>query len=112
MRSIFFFQAEDGIRDDLVTGVQTCALPIFIGQRLAVDGEDDVAGLEVNAALVGRAVLQHFGDLLSWTPICFVEQRSEERRVGKECRSWSSPISSKKTRHSLCASPHTTPQPN
>ena len=27
---IFFFQAEDGIRDDLVTGVQTCALPICI----------------------------------------------------------------------------------
>ena len=26
----FFFQAEDGIRDDLVTGVQTCALPILI----------------------------------------------------------------------------------
>src|SRR5258708_638667 len=26
--SVFFFQAEDGIRDDLVTGVQTCALPI------------------------------------------------------------------------------------
>src|SRR5258708_11423740 len=26
---MFFFQAEDGIRDDLVTGVQTCALPIF-----------------------------------------------------------------------------------
>src|SRR5258708_18311224 len=30
-RFFFFFQAEDGIRDDLVTGVQTCALPIFIG---------------------------------------------------------------------------------
>src|SRR5258708_30534816 len=28
-RGYFFFQAEDGIRDDLVTGVQTCALPIF-----------------------------------------------------------------------------------
>ena len=28
---IFFFQAEDGIRDDLVTGVQTCALPIYEG---------------------------------------------------------------------------------
>src|SRR5258708_4475338 len=28
-RRVFFFQAEDGIRDDLVTGVQTCALPIF-----------------------------------------------------------------------------------
>src|SRR5207244_7547609 len=27
----FFFQAEDGIRDDLVTGVQTCALPIYHG---------------------------------------------------------------------------------
>src|SRR5574344_2495884 len=30
----FFFQAEDGIRDDLVTGVQTCALPIYIRARL------------------------------------------------------------------------------
>src|SRR5438552_18815109 len=29
----FFFQAEDGIRDDLVTGVQTCALPIFVSRR-------------------------------------------------------------------------------
>src|SRR5258708_18101844 len=29
LRLFFFFQAEDGIRDDLVTGVQTCALPIF-----------------------------------------------------------------------------------
>src|SRR5258708_27272322 len=29
-RTVFFFQAEDGIRDDLVTGVQTCALPIYI----------------------------------------------------------------------------------
>src|SRR4051794_41979767 len=28
-RSVFFFQAEDGIRDGRVTGVQTCALPIF-----------------------------------------------------------------------------------
>ena len=29
----FFFQAEDGIRDSPVTGVQTCALPIFMGVR-------------------------------------------------------------------------------
>ena len=28
---VFFFQAEDGIRDKLVTGVQTCALPIYPG---------------------------------------------------------------------------------
>src|SRR6185436_8638693 len=31
-RLFFFFQAEDGIRDDLVTGVQTCALPICQGR--------------------------------------------------------------------------------
>src|SRR6266513_3726972 len=31
MRIVFFFQAEDGIRDRNVTGVQTCALPIFAG---------------------------------------------------------------------------------
>ena len=30
IRCIFFFQAEDGIRDHCVTGVQTCALPIYI----------------------------------------------------------------------------------
>src|SRR5882762_547106 len=30
-RSVFFFQAEDGIRDSSVTGVQTCALPIYRG---------------------------------------------------------------------------------
>ena len=30
---VFFFQAEDGIRDKLVTGVQTCALPIWLGLR-------------------------------------------------------------------------------
>src|SRR6185436_21084900 len=36
----FFFQAEDGIRDDLVTGVQTCALPIF--------GESDIGGPVMN----------------------------------------------------------------
>src|SRR2546425_12246381 len=31
MLFFFFFQAEDGIRDKLVTGVQTCALPILVG---------------------------------------------------------------------------------
>src|SRR3712207_8585761 len=33
---VYFFQAEDGIRDIGVTGVQTCALPIFISQRRSV----------------------------------------------------------------------------
>src|SRR5256886_9159708 len=36
---VFFFQAEDGIRDLTVTGVQTCALPIF-GPRPLVESED------------------------------------------------------------------------
>src|SRR5690625_251977 len=31
--SVFFFQAEDGIRDGHVTGVQTCALPIWFGRK-------------------------------------------------------------------------------
>src|SRR5258708_29531521 len=37
----FFFQAEDGIRDDLVTGVQTCALPISMIGHVRAPGEDD-----------------------------------------------------------------------
>src|SRR5947208_6395932 len=40
----FFFQAEDGIRDDLVTGVQTCALPISSGKTSLVDALAFVAG--------------------------------------------------------------------
>src|SRR5258708_10773073 len=35
-RVFFFFQAEDGIRDDLVTGVQTCALPISAAPHSAI----------------------------------------------------------------------------
>src|SRR5437879_13344931 len=33
MPNFFFFQAEDGIRDTSVTGVQTCALPIYLHKR-------------------------------------------------------------------------------
>src|SRR5207244_8420053 len=46
----FFFQAEDGIRDDLVTGVQTCALPISQQQT----GDD--RKIEVDIAAVDRNV--------------------------------------------------------
>src|SRR3982750_2953171 len=51
-RNVFFCQAEDGIRDLIVTGVQTCALPIYdllataaaVGELLAVEKQaDDVA---------------------------------------------------------------------
>src|SRR3989441_8567119 len=40
LRFFFFFQAEDGIRDKLVTGVQTCALPISLGGHPAGGGRD------------------------------------------------------------------------
>src|SRR5256885_7329545 len=89
----FFFQAEDGIRDYKVTGVQTCALPISMqgtGQvpKFAVDAfktaPDDlflVPTAEVPVTNLHRDEILDGGKL----PL-----RSEERRVGKECRSrWS-----------------------
>src|SRR2546428_10830542 len=74
----FFFQAEDGIRDLIVTGVQTCALPISIFRHnlfrniVAPQGE-----------LAGPAVLA----------------RSEERRVGEEGRSRGAPDHLKKKKN-------------
>src|SRR5690348_17962556 len=58
-RLVFFFQAEDGIRDGRVTGVQTCALPIFQGKRMqAADAVQDppaiVARLELRDDLLGH----------------------------------------------------------
>src|SRR5689334_23847586 len=72
----FFFQAEDGIRDGTVTGVQTCALPIFWSN----------ARLRWwNSSLCP----QRRGPFCR-RPLHRVQRRSEERRVGKECRSrWS-----------------------
>src|SRR6266536_3604333 len=68
----FFFQAEDGIRVALVTGVQTCALPISrVGwrpERLA----------SAHEALPSPAPVDP-------------PEGSEERRVGKECRSRCTP---------------------
>src|SRR5688500_20329377 len=75
----FFFQAEDGIRDYKVTGVQTCALPIFYGRSYRKASPeaaaDDIASIaEPNVFLVDDVAFIH------------PEHRSEERRVGKECR--------------------------
>src|SRR5258706_7983848 len=86
----FFFQAEDGIRDWSVTGVQTCALPILASFVYALPfGRGRSIGSSWNRAI--DAVLggwQMNGILTFQTgqPLA----RSEERRVGKECRSrWS-----------------------
>src|SRR3989441_1627420 len=96
----FFFQAEDGIRDKLVTGVQTCALPILQGPP----GVKERLERKISAALGGEAV-----ETIVAAPEPALERRatadekkvfvvhghddtarSEERRVGKECRSrWS-----------------------
>src|SRR5690606_40404311 len=76
---IFFFQAEDGIRDFHVTGVQTCALPICLDRRA------DLRGL----AAAGRRVagLRGGAQPRLTTALSGGSTRSEERRVGKECRS-------------------------
>ena len=58
---IFFFQAEDGIRDSPVTGVQTCALPIWeegaavnTGRYLTVPSEEAPANYVPAAAVIRR----------------------------------------------------------
>src|SRR5205823_10260652 len=95
----FFLQAEDGIRDKLVTGVQTCALPIFYRAhvdepRLAVLGLEGGAGGD----RTGRRGYSGRLDQRTWATgaSCVVDshhrpsgrlgERSEERRVGKGWR--------------------------
>src|SRR5260370_15251007 len=94
--SFFFFQAEDGIRDSSVTGVQTCALPIYGTFQSQLDfaagGEPKfivTTGLvAASPTLVGRAGIA-VANYLDNT-VSIYSPRSEERRVGKECRSrWS-----------------------
>src|SRR3989454_2399984 len=76
----FFLQAEDGIRDYKVTGVQTCALPIF-GRAAGVDDRERAILPERHERRQRRVQREEAVE---------VERRSEERRVGKECRSrWS-----------------------
>src|SRR2546430_13724620 len=82
----FFFQAEDGIRDLTVTGVQTCALPIYCSSIIADLTEEQLAKPHnsPDGHLPGREVL-----LAMYIHVAH-HRRSEERRVGKECRSrWS-----------------------
>src|SRR3989440_216493 len=91
----FFFQAEDGIRDLIVTGVQTCALPIYRMKTLSRPPSGAIMRL-VGARLGGREKqrridegrVQRHAEVQMGTR--GTSRRSEERRVGKECRSrWS-----------------------
>src|SRR5260221_10042028 len=89
----FFFQAEDGIRDHCVTGVQTCALPIYPD---AVFLEDWIVvsvchldKLRADADKAQKPITLFIQGIDSGVEPAGVD-RSEERRVGKECRSrWS-----------------------
>src|SRR5687768_18384761 len=82
-KPLFFFQAEDGIRDVAVTGVQTCALPILVSASRRREAETircrqpDRDRREVRPGGRGRP-----------------RGRSEERRVGKEWRFLWSPLPS------------------
>src|SRR5207245_6816275 len=81
-QSTFFFQAEDGIRDATVTGVQTCALPISTAVERAIEAKQR-KGPSYRADLLVLHTLK--ADHKPHVP--GTGMRSEERRVGKECRS-------------------------
>src|SRR5207253_6946671 len=80
--SLFFFiQAEDGIRDGHVTGVQTCALPICgsAPRSRGADPAPRATRRRIRAARSRSATARR-------KTILRKSSRSEERRVGKECR--------------------------
>src|SRR5690625_8032202 len=93
----FFFQAEDGIRDGHVTGVQTCALPIY---------QPFPGPFRNRKRLNAVKFVRHSRDTSElsrpWDPPSNDRSlfRSEERRVGKECRSGGWPDREREKRHS------------
>src|SRR5207248_6253655 len=106
------FQAEDGIRDRTVTGVQTCALPISSTCRARSQVVVEDVRVECLESRRDRAadrpepnqpndlalqVEDPTPDDLPHRPAPGLHQRSEERRVGKECRPWRPPQRCKKT---------------
>src|SRR5437762_8992410 len=83
--SFFFFQAEDGIRDTSVTGVQTCALPISIADA----GHAFLVELVIEEGAVVADHEEERDAIMHRSPNRrhpHAKIRSEERRVGKECR--------------------------
>src|SRR2546430_5290613 len=91
----FFFQAEDGIRDLTVTGVQTCALPISVTHPTLCRIQVPPNSYRRHQLSSPRLVIGTSGSKSSRQPLSLERSgisliRSEERRVGKECRSrWS-----------------------
>src|SRR5699024_11633335 len=83
----FFFQAEDGIRDRNVTGVQTCALPISpeamdLFQMIAQAHDNGMEYLVMEVSSQAYKMKRVYG--MTFDVGAFLN-RSEERRVGKEC---------------------------
>src|SRR2546422_3873615 len=91
--AFFFFQAEDGIRDVAVTGVQTCALPISMpgGAGFGPNYGKSLGQLFLESpAYKNRTSMGGPATMLQDVNPKEILSRSEERRVGKECRSrWS-----------------------
>src|SRR2546430_13000514 len=90
----FFFQAEDGIRDLTVTGVQTCALPIFPREKPFSRNRRRGESLKRSSRILRRPSNSRVRQPRERIPALVLPgsaaRRSEERRVGKECRSrWS-----------------------
>src|SRR5437762_11653579 len=74
----FFFQAEDGIRDTSVTGVQTCALPISEGGDV-IGANEAVSRQDALRMMTSMAARFSFDEKTRGS----IETRSEERRVGR-----------------------------
>src|SRR5688572_31386526 len=95
----FFFQAEDGIRDLTVTGVQTCALPISFVSGLSLSVGAFVQARTGGPRRLARVKVPAF--LPRWweiSPGRYTPVRSEERRVGKERRAgWEAEHQKKKS---------------
>src|SRR2546421_6450692 len=93
----FFFQAEDGIRDLIVTGVQTCALPILQCYFLVLYLLKILYRISQLSQIKSKKYIfdnvqktHHLSIPTTFWLQCYFLVRSEERRVGKECRSrWS-----------------------
>src|SRR5205809_5724270 len=86
----FFFQAEDGIRDVAVTGVQTCALPISRRRRSGAGGHGPLSRSRRRVDAAWRSAADGIPPGRGTRGVRAGARargaRSEERRVGKECR--------------------------